>query len=553
MIPGTALLLSAALGLGCPQPRGPAAQPPPDPAASIDEASALVRASMALRGIRPSPGELEQIRSEPGALSEIVHGYLNDPRFGETIRDLHADHLHLRWPVQPSAHPRPEGIFEGEQVNALAQQIDEAPLRLIEWIVMGRRPYTEVVTSEVAMASWATAPLYGLSFDPLGEPWQPSRWADGRPAAGVLSSNGFLQRYHNGGSNHHRSRAAAAAATFVCDDIARRPGLEINIFDPGRSVDAVHADPACLGCHATLDPIASTFFDFRDRIFTFESDLAGAQGCEGPLAYACPPWVLWAPDPDGRRDAGMPEPAFYGTPVADVGELGQQIAADPRFATCTAERFWAWLSQTDPADAPPQIVAELAQDFVDSGHDAAELAAAVVLHPAFDRLLVARPNQYARLIEDLTGYTWTGSTDAPGCDPCGGPFDLARDAHQGMHATLGGTDGWYILQPTLEPTPAQALARAWLAEEAAAHVVAHDLAAAPADRLLLVAADPHDPSPEAIEAQLAHLHRRILAEEAPDPTATRALLEGAQRPDDPAAGWVLVITALLLDNQVVMY
>ena len=39
--------------------------------------------------------------------------------------------------------------------------------------------------------------------------WQVSRYTDGRPAAGVLSTNGLWWRYYSTVSNLNRSRAAA--------------------------------------------------------------------------------------------------------------------------------------------------------------------------------------------------------------------------------------------------------------------------------------------------------------------------------------------------------
>jgi hypothetical protein len=204
---------------------------------------------------------------------------------------------------------------------------------------------------------------------------------------------------------------------------------------------------------------------------------------------------------------------------------------------------------------PFEISSALAEDLVASGYDARELLAGVVTHPAFGDLVSMRPPQYARFVEHLTGYRWTGTPDAPGCQPdCVGEVDLARNDHVGLHTVMGGPDGWFILESTGTPTPTGVLARKWLAEEAAAFVVANDLGAV--EPRLLTAADPRDTSDAAVDANLDELQRRILGPAA-DRSATgplRALFRGAlDRHGDVAAAWRLVIAALLLDPQAVAF
>src|SRR5437868_10925907 len=60
-------------------------------------AERLNRISMALRGIRPSYDDLLAVEDDPSLLEDIVDEYLNDPKFGDTMRDLHAETLLNRW------------------------------------------------------------------------------------------------------------------------------------------------------------------------------------------------------------------------------------------------------------------------------------------------------------------------------------------------------------------------------------------------------------------------------------------------------------------------
>ncbi|HEX2677706.1 MAG TPA: hypothetical protein VHM19_13735, partial [Polyangiales bacterium] len=63
----------------------------------------LVRASMALRGIRPSLEELAAVRKDPKYVAAIVDYYLDSPEFGVTMRELHAEALLVG--VDPVIYP----------------------------------------------------------------------------------------------------------------------------------------------------------------------------------------------------------------------------------------------------------------------------------------------------------------------------------------------------------------------------------------------------------------------------------------------------------------
>lgn len=538
-----------------PEPTTETTTPPPE--VQRDPVVVLQRASMALRGVRASPEDVSRVREEPDALVEIVTTYTADPLFGETLRDMHAEHLHLRWDV--TQHPPPEGPLQGMVGdNELTTMIDEAPLRLVEHLVMTGRPYTEVVTTDLTATNEILSIAYGLPFDPAGPEWQVVPWPDGRPAAGILADNNVFLRFQNAPANYHRQRANAMTAAFVCDDFSRREGLGLDVFDPAGGPEAVQETPECAACHAALDPIGSAFWGSRRWIIESEVNRAYELGCKGDLAYACYPLVMWDPALDEREELGLPPPAWYGTPVADLAELGQQMAADPRFASCAAERFWSWLTQTPLGDVPFEVSSGLAQGFVAGGYDAKQLAVAVVTHAAFEDAYTVRPEQYARFVEDLTGFRWTGTPDPEiGFCPldCEGEVDLARNDRFGNHTILGGPDGWFVVDATFTPTPSRELALQWFAEEASAFVVDHDVAANPADRRLLVAADPLDLSDAAVDAQLAALSERILGVEDPDVAALRDLFRGAvdRAGGDAAAGWRLAIAALLLDRRTVMY
>src|SRR5262245_21845617 len=62
----------------------------------LDPVGRLLRASMAVRGVRPSVEEIELIRQDPDALGGLVDQWMESPEFAATIRDMWAEILLLR-------------------------------------------------------------------------------------------------------------------------------------------------------------------------------------------------------------------------------------------------------------------------------------------------------------------------------------------------------------------------------------------------------------------------------------------------------------------------
>src|ERR1043165_1326601 len=61
----------------------------------LTPAAHLARASLALRGIRPSVSELVAVTRHPAQVARFIDRYLDSPEFGATIRELHNEVLLL--------------------------------------------------------------------------------------------------------------------------------------------------------------------------------------------------------------------------------------------------------------------------------------------------------------------------------------------------------------------------------------------------------------------------------------------------------------------------
>src|SRR5690349_6956592 len=126
--------------------------PQPDPNVTfLTPTEHLTRASLALRGVRPSLDDLRAVDADPEALPAIVDRYLSTPEFGATIRELHNESLLLEI-EDPAFTPSPAGDIAGKSFSEISRSIFDEPLRLIEDVVLGDRPYTEIVTADYTMA-----------------------------------------------------------------------------------------------------------------------------------------------------------------------------------------------------------------------------------------------------------------------------------------------------------------------------------------------------------------------------------------------------------------
>ncbi|MBC8071810.1 MAG: DUF1588 domain-containing protein [Deltaproteobacteria bacterium] len=537
----------------------------------------LVRISMALRGIRPSAAELDAVEADPNALGAIVDGYLGDPGFGETIRDLHNEALLVLsdYFIYPAGYPA-IGPLEGRDPYALNRAITEAPLRLIEHVVMNDRPYGEIVTADYTVADAQVAAVWGLAGG--GEDnWQETRWSDGRDNAGILSDGWLFQRHSSTPSNANRGRANAVSRALLCYDFADRDivvDATVDLADPDEVADAVVDNPACASCHQGLDPLASFFGDFFPLYIP--ADIV-ATPAEDQLSY---PLVTWYPGIfELYLGVPMREPSYFGSPADGLAGLGQRIAEDPRFSLCAAQRFYAYFHQVDLEAVPAEQAAELQGVLVDSGMDAKALTRAIVMSDAFAAshleapeevedpeldvvgVKKARPLQLRRLFADLTGFEWrTDLSVAVSEDtPNGlGVVPLLDDSFLGYAVLAGGLDSIYVTRASHTYSATVSLVLRALAQLSATSVVDADFAVAADQRRLLDQVEPGTADEATIRAQLVALHLRLygdrVAADSEDVDAGWQLFSAAlAHGGDPVRAWKVTLTALLQDVRIAYY
>lgn len=554
----TVLPLLAGLGLAACEPESESSPVTPQPSVvPLAPTDHLVRASLALRGVRPSLEELRAVDADPAALPGIVDGYLDSPAFGRTIRDLHNEALLLRpdWLYYPAGFPNVGALADRDFVS-INGSVMESPLRLIEHVVLEDRPYTEILTADYVMADPITARVWNLPYDDAGPEWQETHYRDKRGVGGILADSWLYVRYQSTPSNANRQRANAVSRALLCYDFLSRDvqlDTSVDVSDPNAVQSAVVENPACASCHQALDPMASFFKDIYPIVVPSDVTAYPATNLYYPGVF------------EDVLQIQMREPAFFGRPGKTLADLGQAISEDPRFSLCAAKRFYAYFNQVDLDAVPQERAAELQSVLVDSGFDAKALARAVVLGDDFkasrsddeeqaetlNGMRKIRPDELASLIEDLTGFVWTTDLGAL-TEGAIGRVELPRDSMLGYRVIGGGIDSAYVTHDTLTDNVASSLFLRAFAEEAASFVVEQDFARAAGDRRLLREVELDTRDEPALRAQLVTLHGRVFGElAAPDSeevSASLALFEDALASSgDPERAWKTVLVAMLQD------
>jgi hypothetical protein len=518
----------------------------------------LTRASLALRGVRPSLDELRTVDNDPGALPAIVDRYLSTREFGATIRELHNESLLLK--IQQLAFtPGPVGPIATKTFTEVASSVYDEPLRLIEDVVLSDRPYTEIVTADYTMANDTVAAIWGLPHS-ASDGWERTVWMDDRGSAGILASSAFYLRYRSAAFSYNRDRANAVSRGLLCHNFLDGKvelDTSVNLADPAVVANAVQNNPSCAACHHTLDPLASYFFGFYHGVL-----IVSGYPLELYKDTANTEWFFT----NGRP------PSYFGQDVSGMTGLGQAIAHDPRFARCAAVHFASYLTETPAADLSAEWIADLQSHFVRTNYNAKQLAKDIVLSDRFRMAAHAdptiaervigyqklRPQQLARMIRTLTGYQWNNFSDEMVGPFVVGPIDFLDDDYMGFRVLAGGIDSFYVTQPVHTMSATSSLVVRKLAYDAAKWVVIHD-AIAPADRrALFTVSDPTATDDASVRAELALLHGRIFGElVSPDDDALDdelAVFRGVLATGgDARRAWIITLTAMLSDLRAVYY
>jgi hypothetical protein len=405
-----------------------------------------------------------------------------------------------------------------------------------------------------------------------GDEWQLSEggWGDGRPEAGLLSNSILWIRHQSMGNNDQRGRANLIADALLCEAFTDRDvdiDGTIDLSSEDAILDAVNTNENCLACHQALEPLASNFWGYQKAYNAIGISVAFQEGCD-TMGDNCYPLTEYKPDDvDVWYYKDLRAPGYYGAEVkGGIAELGARIADDPRFAQCVVRTVYGYLAQMDRSAVPLETVASYQKVFEDSDFNVRTLTKAIVTSPEFlldgngddgtVGLLNMRPEAIGRTVESLTGFVWRAGYDDEGCRgfDCYGTVDLMNNDNWGFRSMMGGVDGLYVTSPVWDTTPTRLLAVDALVSEAAAWVVAKDLAEPDLSKRVLLT-ELGDPDADA-RTQLQALYFRFYGERVdPDGPELQPIVDlmTSTKGRNETELWSLAVAAMLQDPALLFY
>lgn len=523
-----------------------AEQPAAEVFVELDAPRLLRRMSLELRGVLPDVADLDAVEADPTKVDELRDAYLQDDLFEERYVRLLAE----RWRTRLDKFELQYYDFdlEATQEYEFDRSVGEEPLRLIAYVVDNDLPWTEIVTSDYTVANELLASIWPLDYPDEGTGWQVSTYTDGRPAAGVLMSNGLWWRYVTNVSNMNRARVAALSRLLLCQDMLARPvslSGAVALSDEDGTANAIKSNDGCISCHSAVEPLASTLFGFWTVISYNPDELAYYHAERERM---------------GVEYLGY-EPAYFGQPLGGLVDLGPAIANDSRFYWCaaesTAEMYWHRSIDDDDFEK----IEELRAIFLDNDIRMRPLIAAVTDTPEWragsltdeateedeERYITWRampPDLVSSAIHDLTGFQWTYEG-----------FDQMDNDNPGYRVLAGGVDGYQITRSQQDPGMTWALARQRHAQAAADAVVSGDLAEGAERKVLQHVTLETRPGDADFTAELEALSWRLYAVR-PDEERIAALEELWTTIEEfagPEEAWKRTISVMLRDPEFLGY
>ena len=464
----------------------------PEDEPEVDLVKALSRASLDLRGVRPSVDELDAVRDDPEAYTAMVEEFLHGEEIGPRVRELWSE-IYLTRQDYYYVYAYEYGL---DDEISFAASVGEEPLHLLSYIAENDLPYTEIVTADYTMANEILGAAFPVDYPEDGEGWLPVSYTDGRPTAGVLTTNGMWWRYTTTTSNANRGRANAVSKIFTCTDYLSKPiefDRNVNLLDDDALNDALQNSEGCVACHNTLEPLAAYFWGFYHYYYYSKMELT---------YYHADREYMW-------DDYAGIAPGYMGQPGYTLNDLGQQMAADTRLVECITSQVFEVLMQREAGVSDMDTLTEYREVFLADDLRLRTLFTSVLESEAYMARVNAEgqlnpkmltPSQLESVLEDLTGFRFTYAG-----------YDLLGSDSYGVRTLAGGVDGVYATKPAREPTATIALVHERVGQAAADYAVNHD-ADNPEDARLFTEVDfSETPSSdrEAMIVQIQALHLRL--------------------------------------------
>jgi hypothetical protein len=500
----------------------------------------LRRLSLDIRGINPTIAELESF--DPQNPSVMIEQFFEHEGFENRILAMYAE----VYGTVTDSYFLSGSDFQYDDEIAFRKAIGEEPLRLLAYVATNDLPWYSIVTAEHTMANPTLAAIFPVDYPVDGSDWQPVSYTDGRPMAGVLSTNSMWLRYTSTNTNANRLRANEVSRILLCNNFLEKPisfDRDSNVLDLEGIENAIKTDPNCIYCHQTLDPLAAHFFGF--------------------WAYQNESWMessWYHPDRERLWDDYLDvAPEYFGQTSDGLSSLGWLIASDPRFPNCAVEQMTGFLLQQELELSDADRLYQHREVFLSSNLNLKQLIASIVQSPEYraGRLDTSIDSANAKLlkvdqlvssIEELTGFSWKF-----------GDFDMFDNDIVGLRSLAGGVDGRAASSSARVPNTTMILVHKVLAEQSAVYVYLEEKEQPKESRRFFTLVDFEAPLQE-VEAreQIAYFHRLILSADVsldgPEVEAGLDLWEAVNAvTSNPAEAWIAVLTVVLRDPNYLIY
>lgn len=512
-----------------------------DPGDPLEPAAVLTRASLDLRGVRPTVGELDALAADPAALEPMIAAYVDEPAFGSRVRDIFAG----AWRTRIDEYPLLDGVYAYDPSGPTHDAIGDETLNLLAYVAMNDLPFSEVVRSTETFVDPVLLDGWPLEQLEDGGEWLPpgtvrARYTDGRPTSGVLTLNAVYWRHSSTVENANRGRTNALSQALLCQSYLDRPidfPTNLDLTDSESIRDAIHSNAACQACHSTLDPLASHLWGFM-----YPDDEPSPTYSPGS-EYD---WQIYTDAP----------PGYFGVPTNRLVDLGDQIAGDERFLSCTVRRMYEGLLGRKAVLEDEGALAEHREAFLESNLSLKELTRSIVRDPSYRGARweprfggdpapvvrkVAAVDVLGRSLADLSGYHLRyGGRDATRLD-----FAVRRLAGGSDRGdSLAVSTGAVLVQRRLAEAGAMFLVDAAIAGETTGGrldplLASFDLGAAP--------------SPEDVAALVRLARTTELALDDPELVALGQLWADVDAITTPNEAWIALLTAVLADPDHILY
>lgn len=355
----------------------------------------FTRASLDLRGRRPSIEELDLVAESEAQLDEELEALLYDSEFGFQ----YAQTMSGFWKTQVIELDHRDHEYSMSNYLELITAMGQEPLYFLAEIANNDLPYSTFVTADWTVNNEVLAEWAPIHY-PEGETgWKKVSYTDGRPAAGILASNGLWWRYNSTQNNAHRGRANILSKNLLCNDFLERNvqiDRDLNLLDENAIHDALGNAPSCYTCHSSLDQFASNFWGFY-RHFRFNP--------EEQFSYH------FERERDWSIFTGV-APGYFGTPTQSLDDLGQLIADDPQYYSCLVERTMEQFYHRPLTLADIETKQEHLSSFLENGQEIRPLLLEIFSDPTYRNIDSENQKQisilrYASQLQALTGYRFS--------------------------------------------------------------------------------------------------------------------------------------------------